>query len=822
MRFVQDVRLAVRRMRRNPTFAASVAGTLALGVAAATSIYTVVDGVLLKPLPFPDPDALVRVTSDYVALNQKDTGMSQPELQDYRARSGAFEELAGVWPITANLTGSDRPERVEVLLTSANYFALLRARPLLGRVYEQRDEIPGIATLAVISEALWRRGFGSDPNILGRTLRIDEDVYEIIGVMPSSFRHPSVTLETDVEVWAPTGWSEAPFPRPGYGARFMPSAIARLRAGVSIDAARARVEALGADIAREHPDDYPARLGWTPRVYPLAGDLVAGIRPVLLMLMGGIVFVLLIAVSNISNLLLVRSVEREREIAIQRALGATRRRVVVALLVEGLVLALVGGAAGFLGSLWGVDLLLRLVPERLPRVSDIAVDRRVFLFAVAISVAAGLLVSLGPALQSAQAGLIERLKSAGRGLHGGTPARVRSALVIAQVAIAVVLLAGAALLVRSLWNLQAVDTGMAIDRLTTARVWLPQPNNPEAGPFFTHQQRVAVIRRIVERLQGSAGVQHAAMATALPAVPDTGIASFAAEGWPAERTDSASATGVTVTPAYFDALGIRLLAGRLLTDADDERAPRAVVVNERFATTYFPGEEPVGRRFRFVGRRGQIPADAPWITVVGVVSDVREDGIDRAVRPQYYQSLWQVSNLNLAIVAQGQSRPPAASTIQHAVAAADGNLPVYSVRTGEGLVAAQLASRRFATTLINAFAISALLLAALGLHGVVSYGVRQRTHEFGVRVALGATTARIMALVLGQAARLTAFGVAIGLAGTLVVSRLIATMLFDVQPGDPVTLAGVVILLAAVVLLATLGAARRAARIEAAVALRSE
>ena len=822
MRLVQDVRLAVRRMRRNPMFAPAVAGTLALGVAAATSIYTVVDGVLLKPLPFPDPDALVRVSSDFVALNQKDAGMSQPELEDYRMRSEAFEELAGVWPITANLTGSDRPERVEVLLTSANYFGLLRARPLLGRIYDQRDEIPGIATVSVISEALWRRGFGSDPNILGRTLRIDEDVYEIIGVMPSSFRHPSVTLETDVEVWAPTGWRDAPFAKPGYSVRFMPSAIGRLKSGVSVEAARAKVEALGAEIAREHPDDYPARLGWTPRVYPLAGDLVAGIRPVLLLLMGGIVFVLLIAISNISNLLLVRAVEREREIAIQRALGATRRRVVSALLVEGLVLAVIGGAVGFLGSLWGVDLLLRFVPERLPRVSDIVVDGRVFLFAVLISVTAGLLVSLGPALQSAHADVIERLKAAGRSLHGGMPARIRNALVIAQVAIAVVLLAGAALLVRSLWNLQSVDTGITIDRLTTARVWLPQPNNPEVGPFFTHEQRVAVIRRIVDRLQTSPDVRYGAMATALPAVPDSGIVSFAADGWPAERTDGASATVVTVTPDYFHALGMRLIAGRLLLDSDDERAPRTVVVNERLAETFFPGEDPVGRRFRFAGRRGQIAANAPWLTIAGVVTDVREDGIDGAVRPQIYQSLWQVSNLNLAIVAQGHTRPLAASTIQHAVAQADGNLPVYAVRTGEGLIEAQLASRRFASTLINAFAISALLLAALGLHGVMAYGVRQRTHEFGVRVALGATTARIIALVLGQAARLTAFGVAIGLAGAIVVTRLITTMLFDVRPGDPLTLAGVVVLLAAVVTVATLGAARRAARIEAAVALRSE
>jgi putative ABC transport system permease protein len=822
MRLVQDVRLALRRIHRAPMFAASVAGTLGLGIAATTSIYTVVYGVLLKPLPFRDAHALVRVTSDFQGLNLREQGLSQPELEDFRHRSGAFDAIAGVWPITANLTGSDVPERVEVLLTSPNYFDLLGVRPFLGRTYSDDDEVAGIATVAVISEAVWRRGFGSDPEVLGRKLRIDEDVYEIIGVMPAAFRHPSVTLETDVEVWTPTGWRAAPFPAPAYSARFMPSAIGRVRQGMSIEEARSRVVALGEEMTRQHPNDYPSRLGWTPRVYPLAGDLVAGVRPVLLMLMGGIVFVLVIAISNVSNLMLVRAVEREREIAIQRALGATRTRIISALLVEGAVLAVIGGAAGFLASLWGVDLLLRLVPDRLPRVDDIRVDHRVFLFTAVTSIGAGLLVSLGPALQLARTDVTEQLKAAGRGLQSGIRARVRNALVIAQVAIAVVLLAGAALLVRSLWNLQTIETGMAIDRLVTARVWLPQPNDPPSGPFFEHGKRVAVIRGIVDRLSASPDVSHAGMATALPATEDSGSATFAAEDWTPDRKDFASATVVSVTPGYFPSLGMRLVRGRLLADSDDQRVARSAVINETLAKTYFSGEDPVGRRFRFVSRRGQVAPDAPVITIVGVVSDVREDGLDTPLRPQIYQSLWQVSNLGLAVVAQGRTAPPSTATIAAAVQGIDPNLPVYAVRSGESLLAKQLASRRFATTLINVFAISALLLAAFGLHGVIAYGVRQRTHEIGVRVALGATAGRILALVLGQAARLTAFGVAIGLAAAIVVTRLITTMLFNVRPGDPVTLVGVVVLLAAVVGLATLGAARRAARIEAAVALRAE
>ena len=818
---LQDVRLALRRMRRNPLFAISAAGTLAVGVAATTSIYSVVDGVLLKPLPFPNATALVRVTSDYQALGMRDIGLSQPELDDFR-RSGVFESIAGIWPISANLTGSERPERVEVLLTGSNYFDLLGAQAAVGRTFSTRDEIPGIATVAVISDGLWRRGFGADPHIVGRTLRIDEDVYEVIGVMPPTFRHPSVTLETDVEVWAPAGWKALPFPPPGYSARFVASAIGRLAPGVTAQDGAARLERLAKGLASEHPDDYPARLGWTPKVRPLAADLVANVRPALMLLMAAIVCVLLIAVSNISNLLLVRAVEREREVAIQRALGASRMRVITSLLVEGGVLAFVGGAAGFLASLWGVDLLLRLVPERLPRATDIGIDRRVFLFALVTSLVAGLLVGLAPALQSARADVIERLKAAGRSGEGSVRARVRNALVVLQVAVAFILLSAAALLVRSLWNVESVDTGMRIDRLLTTRLWLPQPNDPASGPYADHGKRVVLMRAILERLTRSGDIDSAGVTTALPATNDSGTASFALEGWTTDRRDLAAATPVSVTPGYFRALGIQLISGRLLQDSDDTHADRAVVVNETFVRTYLDGGTPVGRRFHFVGRRGQVPAQAPWITIVGVVHDVKEDGLDAPVRPQIYQSLWQGSTLGLGLVVRGRNTTPPLSLVQAAVLDADPGLPIYAVRSGNQLVAAQLSQRLFATRLINVFAGAALFLAAFGLHGVIAYGVRQRTREIGIRVALGATALRVVGLVLGQAARLTLVGIVLGIAGAVALSRLIATMLFGASFTDPFTIASVIVVLAAVVGMATLGAARRATRIEAAVALRQE
>jgi putative ABC transport system permease protein len=390
------------------------------------------------------------------------------------------------------------------------------------------------------------------------------------------------------------------------------------------------------------------------------------------------------------------------------------------------------------------------------------------------------------------------------------------------VAMAIVLLAGAGLLARSLHNLQRLDTGIETDHLLTARLWLPQPNEPSAGPYFQPGQRSVLIRAIIERLAAAPGIAHAGMATALPLANDSGTQSFAAEGWPADRRDLATATSVAVTPGYFPALGMRLVAGRLLEDRDDVRVARAVVVNESLVRVHFDGADPVGRRIRYIGARGQVPANAPWFTIVGVVSDANEDGLDEPVRPQIYRSLWQQSGLNLAIVARGTSRMPPVESVRQAVQGADPNLPLYAVRSGEDLVSTELAQRRFAARLINVFAVTALFLAAFGLHGVIAYSVRQRTHEIGVRVALGASAGRVMSLVLAQAAGLTIVGIAIGVGAALMAARLLTALLFNVSASDPLTLLAVVLLLGVVVGFATLITARRAARIEAAVALRQE
>ena len=821
---ITDIRLAFRRFKAGPVFSAGVIGTLALGLAAATSMYTVVDGVLLKPLPFYESDRLVRLGADFSGRGLRDVGLSQPELEDFGRRSGAFSAISGVWSISANLVGADRPERVEVLLASAEYFDLLGTVAALGRTFTTSDETPGIAAPIVISDEFWRRGFGASPTVLGKTLRIDDDPYQVVGVMPAGFRHPAATVETDVDVWAASGWKSAPFPPPAYSARFIRFAIGRLQPGVSVAEARARVENLARQMMQEHPDDYNARLGWAPRLTPLVEELVAGVKPALWVLMGAITFLLLIAITNISNLLLTRATAREREIAVQRALGAGSWRIARSLLVEGAVLTAFGAAAAIVLTPWLVALLLRAAPDRLPRVSDVQMDARALAFAVALAAITAVFVSLAPALQTLRAGVVDRLKESGRGVPGSRRSRLlRRGLVVAQVAVAVLLLAGAGLLVRSVNNLTRVKTGIDSQNVMTVRTWLPQPNDPSTGPYFRHDARVALIRRIVETLQGSSGIAHAGFATTLPLVQD-GIrpAAFAAEGWGQDKSESSRAALAPVTPGYFGAFNIRATEGRLIEDRDDERAPRVAVINQTAAKAYFGSEPVIGRRFRFVGRNGQIPLNAPWLTIVGVVPDVREEGIDVTVGPMMYLSLWQSSNLALSVIVRGTTSLPSADVVRQAIQQADPNVPIYASRSIDELMERGLAQRRFAARLIAAFAMLALALASFGLHSVIAYNVRLRTQEIGVRLALGATAGQIRRMVLGEGMRLAAVGVVVGAAGALFLSRVLTTLLYEVRARDPLTLISAIALLLAVIGLATYAAARRVGGIDLAIALRPE
>jgi putative ABC transport system permease protein len=829
MAILQDLRYALRTAWRDKTFSLVAVVTLALGIGANTALFTIVNAIVLAPLPFERPEQLVRVTADFTRQRVSDAGLSIPELFDLR-RAGLFDDLAGVWPISANLTETDEPERVETALVDANYFSMLGIGAQLGRVFTVSDAQPGITEVAVISDALWRRRFGGDPGVLGKRIRIDNDMYSIIGVAPSRFRHPGRGTETDVEVWAPAGWLASPFPtQPIRRAYLLQGGIGRLKAGLSVAVAQQRVDALAEHLRRQYPADYPGGAGWALRVIPLHDDLVGDVRPALLTLLAAVGVVLLIACANVANLLLARSSARQREVAIRRALGAGRARLIRQLLTESVVLSAAGGLLGLLVAVWGVDGLLRLSPASLPRLHDVGVDGVVLAFTAGLSILTGVLFGLAPAIQGSHADLHQVMREAARSASAaGRATRLRSILVVGEFALALVLLVGAALLIQSFWRLQHVSLGFNPSSVLTARLWLPQPNDPQSGPYFTHDARVSFYTRVLDRVAALPGVEAAGGITSLPLAGVPGRSAFTIEGRPAADGEIPSSDAAFVTPGYFRALGVELVRGRLFDSHDDVHALPALVVSESFARQFFPGEDAIGRRIA-PGARGRPgggpppPAPPNWLTIVGIVRDVKSARLDAGAAPLLYRSVLQSSNLNLTLVVRSSHDPSAlAESIRRAVRAVDPNEPVFSVRTMTAVVASALAERRFTMRLLALFAVTALLLSGIGIYGVMAYFVTQRTHEIGIRMALGASRRDVIGMVLGQGVRLAAAGVAAGVIGALAITRVIATLLFGVGPRDPWTLAALSATLTVVALIACYVPARRATRVDPIRALRYE
>ena len=824
MTVVSDLRFALRTVWRDRAFSTVAVLTLALGIGANSALFTIVNAVVLAPLPFRSPEQLVRVTADFTVQRTRDLGLSIPELLDLR-QSGVFDDIAGVWPVSANLTETDEPERVETALVDASYFALLGVGAQLGRVFDRSDAIPGIAEVAVISDALWKRRFGADPHVLGTKIRIDNDMYSIIGVAPAPFRHPGRGTETDVEVWAPAGWLASPFPpTPIRRAYVLQGGIGRLKGGVTPAAAQARIDALSAQLRQQYGADYPASVGWTLRVIPLHDDLVGDVRPALLTLLAAVGFVLLIACANVANLLLARSSVRQREIAIRRALGAGRGRLVQQLLTESVTLAAIGGSLGLLVAIWGVDALVQLSPATLPRVHGVTVDAAVLGFTAALSLTTGVLFGLAPAIQGAHVDLQQVIReSTPSASTAARAARLRSLLVVAEFALALVLLVGAALLVQSFWRLQRVTLGFNPASVLTARIWLPQPNLPETGPYFTHDARVSFYRRVLDRVAALPGVVAAGGVTNLPLGGGQGRTSFVVEGQSADASALATSDAALVTPGYFRALGIELLRGRTFDDHDDQRAPGRIVVTDTFARTFFPGLDPIGKRVSL--SRGRPPGGPVQAQPQQRAPDswLKTARLDAPAPPVMYRSLLQVSNLALTLVVRTTQDPAAlGEAIRREVRAVDPNEPVFAVRTMDAVVAAAFAERRFTMVLLALFAATALVLSAIGIYGVMAYLVAQRTREIGIRIALGASRRDVLSMVLGQGVRLAAAGVAAGLLGAVVVTRAISTLLYAVSPRDPGTLAALSAALTAVALLACYIPARRATRVDPIRALRYE
>jgi putative ABC transport system permease protein len=807
---LQDLRYALRTLRKSPAFVTITVLTLALGIGANLAIFTVVNAVLLQPLPFPEPERIVRVFDDLHGAGAKNVGMSVPELYDLAERSGVFEQISAMFPSSGGLSGGDRVERIELIGTSPNYFELLGAKPELGRTYTQAEWIPGFLDEVVISDALWKGQFGSDPHIIGRRVRVDADghPYAVIGVMPPSFHHPGNTDGGDIEMWTASGFIGGSWPSPPRrGARALPGALARLKPGITLEQAQQRLDAFTTSLQQTYPNDYPKESGWSLRLEPAQTSLTGNVRPTLVILLAAVGFVLLIVCVNVASLLIARASARMREFAIRQALGASRRQLLRQVLTESMLISLAGGVVALAVLLLAQKALVGLMPADVPRLAEVHADWRMVMFALLLSLATGVLVGVMPALHASAIDPNRDLRDGGR-TGGGQSLRQhrsRAVLVVLEVALSVVLLIGAGLLVRSFSAAINQKPGFDPDKLVAGQIWAPIPKLPERTEFT---------KNLLARLAVLPGAERTALSTST-AVPLLGLVNnpvaFSLPDEPTTHENDHAAEFSAVSASYFDALRTPLTKGRIFTEHDADSSAKVVVVNEAFVRRFSPQRDVVGQRFRFAWR-GQ-PQEAQ---IVGVVADVLSDGLDKAAPPRVYESILQYPGPRLAVFVRTRSDADVRATRQaltEAVRGVNPDCPVFDVRTMTDLTSASISRRRFSLSLMAGFAASALLLAALGIYGVMAFVVGQRAQEFGIRIALGAMPGDILGLAFRPGLVLTAIGAIVGLGASIVVTRLMSSLLFGVSASDPTTFAVVPVLLAIVTMAACFIPARRATRV---------
>jgi len=825
---LQDLRFALRMFAKSPGFSAIAILTMALGIGATTAIFSLLDATLLHPLPYPHPEELVRIEDDLPGAGATDAGISIPEWKDLR-RSGIFQYVVLQIIGSANLTGVSQPSRMQYEGVSPAYFAMLGVKPELGHTFDPQDQTAGFTLDVVISDGLWKRAFGSDPHIVGRSLRGDNDLYRVIGVMPPGFRDPGRTVgERNTEQWAALGFSDDPAQAPNRSLRLPLETVGRLKPGLTVAAAQSQLDALTASLRKQFPDDYPADSKWTVRLVPLEENVVGNVRQSLILLLGAVALVLLIGCVNVANLLLARASARSREMAVRQALGAARKRLVRQLLTESLLLSLLGGVAGLVILFCMKGFLLRLIPESLPRLNDLSINWTVMLFALAASIAAGVIFGLAPARQAGRLNLASTLRVEGRGSKGSTEqTRTRRVLVVTEFALSLVLMVAAGLLLRSFWDLYQAPLGFNPQHVMSVQLWLPSPNDPKTDIYGTAAQEAVFARELLRRSRLLPGVQEAALGSE-PSIPlhhDGNRSALIVEGRQTQSKQPPLVERSEVTPEYFHLLKIPVLRGRLFNDGDDENAPLVAVINQAMAETYWRGENPLGKRLRLGrGRLGVgLPPSKTWITIVGVIADARTESLANASVPQIYLSLYQETPKELAVFLRGDLNASAIpEEVRAIVQSVNPELPVYGAQTLDDAVSASLEQRRFSMDIVAAFAITALLLAALGIYGVISYLVSERTRDIGIRLALGAQREKIMAMVLRQGLGLAMAGAALGLVGSVVVSHLMAGLLYGVMPIDPLTFVGVTLVLTGVALVACYIPARRAMHIDPMIALRYE
>ena len=808
---LQDLRYGIRLLLKKPGFTVVAVLALTLGIGANTAIFSVVNAVLLRPLPYDESERLVFLSERSQVL--EGMSISYPNFLDWRQQNSAFESIGVYRRQSYNLTGSGEPERMVAGQVSADLFAVLRVSAAQGRVFDNDEDKPGANPVVVLSHALWQRRFGGDPNMIGQALTLDGRTFTVIGIMPADFLFPS-----GAEMWTPVGqlakdpgW-ESRGNHPGlYG-------VARLKPGVTVEQSRDDMEIVAASLEKQYPD---SNTGNRVSITPALENVVRGIRPALLVLLSAVGFVLLIACANVANLLLARATTRQKEMAIRTALGASRTRIVRQLLTESVLLSLAGGALGLLLAHSGVKLIIAISPNSIPRSREVGLDLRVLAFTITVSLLTGLIFGLVPALQASKPDLNETLKEAGR---GSTASRhiLRGGLVVSEVALTMVLLIGAGLMIRSFYRLQRVDPGFIADNLLTFNVSLPQKKYAEA------QQRINFYQQLLQKLRAMPGVESVGMATGLPLGNNGWQSGFWIEGRPDPPQGQQPLTEVAfVDPGYFETMRMTLLAGRGFTEQDVKppappdpqhpafSPPTVTIIDEEFARRYWSDEDPVGQQIRFWGGK---------VTIVGIVRRVKMEGLSTdSNRVQSYYPYLQNPGGGMSVVLRTAGDPISlANAARQQVLDIDQDQPIYSVQTMGKIWSDSIAPDRLYLMLLGAFAGVALTLAAVGIYGVMAYSVTQRTHEIGIRMALGARRNDVLGMVIRQGMKLAAAGLGVGLGGAWLATRAMTSLLFGVSATDPVTFVVISVVLAGVALGACFVPARRATRVDPMIALRYE
>jgi len=811
-----EVRYTIRSLSKSPVFSLIAVLTLAMGIGGTTAVYSVVSSVLLAPLPYDDPDELIVVGGQLPGLGTQDLTASSPEYRDYLEQSNSLEALAASWIIDINITGIDQPYRGRDAVVTSNFMSVLGAEPMLGRGFRPEDAGGDIGHVAILSHDAWQRLYGADPNVIGRTMLVDDDPIEIIGVMPADFVHPGDTPDDPVDTWAPVDLGrDSRFGQARSTRRY--TLYGRLKDGISPREAQAEFLVIAENLRREYPATYPIEAGWTTTVVPLLDRVVGGARASLFLIFGSAAFVLLIACTNVANLLLARGSTRAKETAVRAALGGDRAVIGRSFLLESLTLGVVGGLLGLVIAVVGTALIRESASVYLPRLDSARLDADVLLFTTAVSLGTSLLFGLIPAVRLSRTNLQQLLRESSGGMLSGNR-RLQTALVVAEIAISIMLLVGSGLTLKSYGRLMSVDLGFEPESVMTMRTFLPWTIVPEDGRYFNQDTRIQFYDEGLRLIEELPEVRSAGLVSRLPLRRLNGT-SFSLEGSDLETTNLATnAETRQVSPSYFDALGVALVRGRTFVAADDGNSHRVAIVNRAWVQRYSPEENAIGRRVRLGGN-----PQAPWLEVVGVVGNVKQHGLDVQPRETIYTTYRQGIFIDMTWVVKTTEEPQSvASSVVTAIRSLDSTLPVFAQTTMDDVVAATVSQRRLVMVLLSLFAAQAIILAAIGIYGVMSQMVNQRTREIGIRMAMGAERSRVMGLVLSDGLRLGGIGILIGAGTAAAGSGVIRSMLYSVNALDPWVYAAVASVALAVVAAATVVPAARAMRVDPILTMKAE